>query len=121
MSSRIDRAYFAGFMDGEGSITACPSPNKSRWYIRVTVAQKNPETLYEMHELWGGSVINGTKHSRCYYWRVTGVKAEKFLRDVGPFLRLKYRQAQIAIWLTKHKPIDDQSTLMVQRLKDEKR
>jgi len=46
--------YFAGYFDGDGCVAV--AHEKRRWYPRVAFAQTQPDTLMELHALYGGSL-----------------------------------------------------------------
>lgn len=50
----------------------------------MMVSQKDPELLYRMAEMWGGSVRYNQKG--IYVWRITGARAAKFYTDIKPWL-----------------------------------
>lgn len=98
-------AFFAGFFEGEGSAT----PSRKYESLSVKVNQKDPEMLYRMRELWGGSVkfwvtrnkkasptFEGYESWRnpIYQWTITGDRARLFLRQIYPFLSSR-RKAQV--------------------------
>jgi hypothetical protein len=101
-----DVAFFAGFFEGEGS---CGKLSGSR-ALSVDVRQKDPEMLYRMRDLWGGSVkfsaVRDGKPSPTFQgyeswknpifsWRLSGDRARNFLSQIYPFLSSR-RQAQVA-------------------------
>lgn len=92
----VDKAYVAGFFDGEGSIQIT-RPRKSKGFtLHVSVAQSESTTLDWLCTLWGGSV---SPHGRpgISVWRIHTAAAERFLTDIEPYLRIKRKQAQLAI------------------------
>lgn len=97
--TRTDKAYFAGFFDGEGYVGLYTSTKYSE-AIRVIVGQGKPDVLYEMQSNWGGSVYPrfDKRNQRPHYaWEIRSRKAEKFLRDILPYIRVKRQQAELAI------------------------
>ena len=104
------RAYFAGLVDGEGSIYISANTNQSEKYRKVCVAicmrADKAQPLYEGQEHWGGS-LNQRKprksnHSWALDWKIYTKNAEKFLEDIKPFLRIKKEQAELVLkyrWL----------------------
>jgi hypothetical protein len=100
-----DILFFAGFYEGEGSVT-CAKANAA---FKVTVCQKDPEMLYRMRDLWGGSIRfiskRGTGPSDAftgyeswsnplYRWNVCGDRGRMFLKVIYPYLSNR-RKAQI--------------------------
>jgi hypothetical protein len=101
----LEIAYFAGFFDGEGSAT----PNKNYKGVCVKLSQKDPELLYRMRDLWGGSVrFWATKSAKgswifegyesyknpIYVWAISGDRARFFLKQIYPYMSSR-RKAQI--------------------------
>lgn len=91
----MHRAYVAGFVDGEGSIGF----DRSRFgsiYPRVVVANTNREILLAMQHQYGGNMTKPPRrprHKQMWVWRLTWLRAVKFLDDIQPWLRLKDMQA----------------------------
>lgn len=52
--THTERAWAAGFFDGEGSTVIKWSKDKRRTYIMATVGQTNPETLKRFQDAVGG-------------------------------------------------------------------
>lgn len=100
----ISSEYAAGFVDGEGSITIAARADSRYAALCVTVANTYHAVLVDLCERWGGSVHDDSTrkrfgHRQIWFWRIDAAKAERFLRDVAPFLRVKRRQADIAFEL----------------------
>ena len=96
--SKIDIAYMAGIVDGEGSITAYVT---QRTRIRLTVTNTSLELMKWMVSRFGGSFYTKAKkeerNMQAYGWEVACKKAEKALRLLLPFLVIKKRQAELAL------------------------
>jgi hypothetical protein len=97
--NKSDRAYAAGFFDGEGNIVVIWQASKKGYMFQVRVTQKSRKPLVWLQERWGGGIylkqiINGVP---CYSWNVGWGKARKFLDDVLPFLIVKRAQAELAL------------------------
>jgi len=100
---RDDLIYAAGFFDGEG----CIAINKIKtaiakhptYQLVVSVCQNEPcEVLHELSNLYGGSL--SVQNNGAYpnlLWQLTSHKANVFLVDILPFLRLKKAEADLAI------------------------
>lgn len=111
MRSEAVRAYAAGIIDGEGSITvqraSVPAHGSKTMRVipRLSVAMTHVETLQWLAAVWGGTVILRSyreleTHRRpVYVWEVRGHIMAAFLRDVHPFLRIKRKQADLALQL----------------------
>ena len=79
-----DWHWAAGFYEGEGNA------HRSLKTEHVAAGQKDPETLYRMQSLFGGSV---GRHACGYQWRVTGARARGFLQSIYGLLSIR-RQGQ---------------------------
>lgn len=100
----IDLAYVAGFYDGEGSIGIYRTVRtRKTFYLRSQLVQNvSPEARRLLDHLqveYGGHVsfsrsANGREKMN---WQIGGPKAAFFLVEIQPFLRLKARQADLAI------------------------
>lgn len=102
-----DKAWSAGFFDGEGSITIFETkPNANgytRFGIRMSVTQVNVKPLEKLYKMYGGS-IHGKKYrqrnpkwQKCFYWTAYGNELLKFLIDIEPYLIVKKKQVNIGI------------------------
>lgn len=105
IATKQERAYAAGFFDGEGHITIAAKTVKGArglcYTMRVGASQNNPRPLYWLQTRWGGSV-NAVKRrttaaNTTYVWMCFTKQAAVFLRDVMPYLQVKRRRAQLAL------------------------
>jgi hypothetical protein len=93
--TNLDVAWAAGIYEGEGSCV-CPNVNGSHSF-GVQVAQQDPELLYRLRDMFGGSVrpyMNGG--FSIYHWKVAGDRGRVFLASIYPYLTVR-RKAQIDI------------------------
>src|ERR1043165_2621495 len=96
-------AYFAGFVDGEGSISISrrkfPGSTKVGHSLQVSVTQVVRAPLDEMLRLFGGSIRVSTVRGKALYHCLTlsGPKAGKFLKLARPYLILKKAEADTAL------------------------
>jgi len=114
MLQKIDLAYTAGIIDGEGCISICKhsSPTsryRYRYDLRVDVGMCEeliPMWLY-MH--FGGNLRNhkGRKpsHRPVYHWQIASKQAQHFLELILPYLKTKRPQAELAITFQKGKSV----------------
>lgn len=106
--SEMDRAYAAGFFDGEGNV--CIARNlrggqERTHYVhnmRVGASQREAATLFWLRDRWGGSVRPSQRKTpsgvRTYYvWGCFAIGAAAFLRDVLPYLQVKRERAELAL------------------------
>jgi hypothetical protein len=103
-------AYIAGFVDGEGSISIGVNWHKIKWapfrqrryHLRVTIAQNTKFILDEIQGFFGGCLKkiknrNPEKHRQHYNLCIDCLKGEAFLKAIYPWLRIKKKQAEVAI------------------------
>lgn len=95
-------AYFAGFFDGEGSISVVRNRAGSKTYQLVcVVANTDSRPLTLLRDTFGGYLSK--PHPRqpgqksVYNWRASDRIAEGFLTTVLPFLILKKDRAELAL------------------------
>lgn len=101
--TETQKAYLAGFFDGEGCISISKFQGKNNrtpvYQLHVVIAQKI-SILPELCELAGvGSVHekhdpNGTIYQQ---WRMSPHEGAAFLEAILPYLRLKGPEAELAI------------------------
>jgi hypothetical protein len=106
-------AYFAGILDGEGSIFTTNNGvkrpgqgNYKKVCVSAVMRRDKAQPLYEAHSIWGGSLWERKPRKSMIHWaldwRMSGKIAEKFLKSVYPYLRIKKRQAQLALEYLDH-------------------
>ena len=110
-----DLVYTAGLIDGEGSIVigvSKPSTKRgnklpSHW-LQVGIINTDKELIDWLKNTFGGHISNNShcpsrKRQRpCWAWRVVGNKAKIFLEMIYPYLRVKKKQAELAIEFQKN-------------------
>lgn len=102
--TELEKAYLAGFFDGEGSITITAGMDRKKgktpnYQMVVAVGQKRPEIILTIHQMVGmGKVYDRTSYRESvWYWRITHVQAREFLIVLLPYLKIKKREAELAI------------------------
>lgn len=101
MPTQLSVEYIAGFFDGEGSPTItkpCKTMPTHRLYVNI--GQTNRQILEEIKELYGGYIStdrrNNLLHRKVYYQLNLKCRmAERFLRDIYPYIRVKKTQVDI--------------------------
>ena len=100
-------AYFAGIIDGEGTITLerhsptslkHPSPTFS---ASLYVSNTNMDVLKALQDTFCGSIAkhkqNSVSQKEIYRWRLYGTKAISVIGLVSPYLIIKRKQAEIVL------------------------
>lgn len=110
--SETERAYFAGFFDGEGSIS--PRKRQSQWKrvpgyytrsysFRVSITQVDQRPLVKLRECYGGILVfrDRSKLKNCkdvWMWALSGQAAcRKFLNDIYPWIIVKRDAVDITL------------------------
>jgi hypothetical protein len=105
MDQQLLIVWFAGFYEGEGSISNDIS-NRNR--IRISISQNDITPLIQGQKIWGGNIYNRTRKSplsdkMCYghEWRLNHNKSLTFINDIKPFMIIPYKINQIETCLSK--------------------
>ena len=112
--SKIEKAYLAGFFDGEGSCglyvsTGYTDKNGDKHhyhYTRAYIGNTDKGIPQMCHQLFGGSLATEQppKGLLVYKWYVTGKRADDFLKAIVPFLKQKeYRAKRLLEYYAKRK------------------
>lgn len=110
-------AYFAGFLDGEGSFDFLRTP-------RVRVTNTYLPVIKELKHTFGGSWFKRGHRARsrvCYEWVVCGSKALNLVHQVLPYLKEKGHQARILCMFREYPPKSEQRILLLRSLSQLKR
>ncbi|MFH0957947.1 MAG: LAGLIDADG family homing endonuclease [Pseudomonadota bacterium] len=110
---KIDLAYFAGFFDGEGSVTihenGSPSPRGKvpNHTLQVSIGNTDPRVLEILHQQFGGSLtiryVVKKNHRNVAQWTIRAAKTLPFLEAIFPYLRMKLDVVAVAIDFQKTK------------------
>lgn len=102
----VDKAYAAGLIDGEGSISArrCHR-NRISFSITVVVAMCDPDAIVWLSSVFGGKTTLLQKRTNSgksiFHWSLHCRKAAVFLEMILPYMQVKHRRASMAIQLSK--------------------
>jgi len=93
-----ERGYIAGFLDADGSITV----NRREYgSVVINFSNTNPSIIKYIAKLCGSKVYAQyrRKGNRRTLWRVqiNAKNAASLLKDILPFLKVKKKQAKLAI------------------------
>ena len=101
---RIDLAYLAGILDGEGSICITRTKPKglykhSRYTLAINITNTNEWLIRWIDFNFKGTINRTRLPSRrdCWRWQVHSSKAVEFLRLLLPYLKIKKPQAELAL------------------------
>lgn len=106
MVTKEELAYWAGFIDGEGSICIIKSVSlpkrykNSRYQITLQASNTNREIMEKMLETFGGSLLIRDRHEKdkiSYEWKASSLKAVWILKRLLPYFKVKKSQAELAI------------------------
>lgn len=108
MTDSLTLAYLAGVIDSDGYITINRSIHKGRYYFGAVIGVSG--TRREPHDLaasvWGGKVgryvPKNPAHRPQFQWSRMGSPAAVAISEVLPFLRVKERQAWLALECQEH-------------------
>lgn len=101
--SIAERAYLAGIIDGEGSITLTVKQKGGTRHLVISVSNTDKALLGYLRKIIGaGKLINKrsykSHHRPAYTYSIWNRQALTVLRQVAPYLRTyKSRRARIAI------------------------
>jgi hypothetical protein len=102
--NETDKAYIAGFFDGEGCISISKYQREGRnktpvYSLQVVIAQKGVDVLHDLQFLTGVGALHERHkyHPGTYEWRLSPNDALDFLTEILPYLRGKHQEALIAI------------------------
>ena len=90
-------AYAAGFFDADGSVFIAYRQRRisgrGQWAVYTTIFTTTPSVVRLFAEQWGGS-IGPTPGG--VIWRTSARTADRFLRDLLPWLTIKRTEALLA-------------------------
>lgn len=102
--SNEDRAYVAGFFDGEGSLTIARFGKlRKTYWLMVCLTNKNLAVLTWIQSLYGGRLqekprLRPERWARAFTLTINRKADSKaFLESVQPFVRIKRQQVEHAL------------------------
>lgn len=115
--SKLQSAYLAGLIDGEGYIGLMDvrAGNKKEWFSShesmfvpvLKVAMCDKPMIYWLFSSFGGTFETRKAHGNAresYCWSLKKRKAIDFVRYIYPFLRVKNKQAELLLRFPSGKP-----------------
>lgn len=108
---KIHDAYFAGIIDGEGSITLNRTgPHKvdgmwASYTVKLSVANTSRKLLDALQAQYGGAIYRAMAQERmelhnqkdAYHLQWFGKNAKPLILAIQPYLIIKSRQAELAL------------------------
>jgi len=112
-ASKVQKAYIAGFLDGEGSVSIQKTKiykhrNENNPYFStvISIGQSNKTVLEWIQSMYGGSICvekeSGRRKLPFYRWRIANRDIEKFLTDVKPYVQLKNKHIELVLLMRAH-------------------
>jgi hypothetical protein len=104
-----DAAYAAGIIDGEGYVAFLSAgAGRGRRRPQIEVSSTDPELIDWLAEKCGGfktkPVERGGNRKTEYRWRINGLQARDFAREIAPFMVIN-RKREKAFELAKWQPL----------------
>jgi len=120
--SEVERAYIAGFLDGDGCIMATiekHSEKKFGFRVRVTlkISQSDRKIIDWFYSKSGVGYVQKNRTTHDWIVRDQSVVRE-IIQLLLPYLKVKKQQAQNAIIILNSKIISQQDLLRIARLAD---
>jgi len=118
-------AYFAGLFDGEGSIGIYHRTiNRTNpvWKLRVGIAMCDPLALALLKREYPEALFwlkqsKNPNHNDVYIFELNDFQAEQFLKDIKPFVLIKWQQVKVGLSFLAHKR---KATFSYRNLRNEK-
>src|SRR5262249_12484497 len=113
--SEVDRAYLAGFLDGDGAIMALIEKHPDKRYgfrvrLEMNVTQYHRDDVAWLPEATGVGYIR--RNLRTYQWIVRDQQAVKWLLQmIAPYSRCKQNQVALAMRILEY-PIGSKDDLV---------
>lgn len=111
-------AYLAGFFDGEGCIVSRTNTGVTGRILTVIISQNWSRILQDIKEIYGGSLHRHRNRKTSNLAITSQPAAERFLKDVLPYLHVKKDEASLALEIFKVKGNDPVNLITRERLHD---
>ena len=99
--SKSEAAFIAGFLEGDGCISAKIGPTSGSYRVRLVISftqhTRNKVVLEYLQKLIGGKIIDYHSRNMSELAIYDRNKVTEIVRIVAPFLISKRRQAELAI------------------------
>ena len=95
----VEKAYLAGLVDGEGTVTLMKHHRNETPTPNVAIANNNLELLEWVRAKAGGMIVSKKRrlphHRDSYVWVVRQDRAIRFLDEIKQYLIVKRQQAEL--------------------------
>lgn len=95
----VEKAYLAGIVDGEGTVTLTKHHKNETPTPRLSVANTNLQLLNWIKARVGGVIVSKRKykshHANSYVWYVCQDRAINLLNEIKKFLMIKRKHADL--------------------------
>lgn len=96
----FEAAWAAGLFDGEGTTSVLAAQRDRYKYVRMSMAQKDPEVLYRLQSLLGGKVYKSNTRD-IYNWNVyKRPDVESALNIMWPHLSTQKKEQAVKVFNT---------------------
>ena len=99
--TEAEKAYLAGIVDGEGTVTLTKHHKNETPTPSVSVANNNLVLLWWIKTLVGGTIVLKKKrqlhHNDSYAWTLRSDRAIQLLKEIRQYLIVKKPQADLII------------------------
>ena len=103
MLTKIEKSYIAGLFDGEGYVGIAVKQVKNmapNHWLEATITGTHKPTIEWLHSKIGGRLeYDPRSYPRRASWkvRILGRHVVNFLKDILPYIKIKFKEALIAI------------------------
>ena len=107
MIKETTKAYMAGIVDADGSISISTVAATKQYVVKVAVTNTKVEMVNLFIEHFGGKLRKrkwkNSNWKDCYEWSLTANKAAGVIQIIMPYLIIKKRQGDLALRLNRAK------------------
>ena len=97
--NQVEKAYLAGIVDGEGTVTLSRHHKNETPAPCVSVANNDLRLLKWIKNRVGGVIVTKKKykihHNDSYAWSIRQDRAIRFLKEIKQYLIIKKQQAEL--------------------------
>ncbi len=125
--SEVERAYIAGFLDADGAIMALIEPHSEKQYkfrvrVAIKITQQDRKVLDWIRTVLAVGIVRanraGTSRQTFDLHIRDQAHVQKILTSLLPFIRVKKRQAEMALEIVNSKIITSEDLLKNARIAD---